>query len=98
MPDAGTGTATHSRAECQIVVPVEYKGYVFEEPLKLDLWVDQCLLLELKAVEKVLPVHKAQRMSYMELLTAPLGLVINFNELTSAKGVARIILPGANNT
>ncbi len=37
-------------------------------------------------------------MSYMELLNAPLGLVINFNELTSAKGVARIILPGANNT
>lgn len=82
----------------QIVVPVEYKGYVLEEPLKLDLWVDQCLLPELKAVEKVLSVHKAQLMSYMKLLNAPLSLVINFNELTLAKGVARRILPGANNT
>ena len=82
----------------QIVVPVEYKGYVLEEPLKLDIWVDQCLLPELKAVEKVLSVHKAQLMSYMKLLNAPLSLVINFNELTLAKGVARRILPGANNT
>jgi GxxExxY protein len=85
-------------AVCQTVVPVEYKGYVFDEPLKLDIWVDNCLLLELKAVEKILPIHKAQLMSYMKLLNTPLGLVINFNQLTLAKGIARMILPGANST
>jgi len=85
-------------AVCQAVVPVEYKGYVFDEPLKLDIWVDNGLLLELKAVEKTLPIHKAQLMSYMKLLNTPLGLVINFNQLTLAKGIARMILPGANST
>ena len=44
-------------AQTQVVVPVEYKGYVFEEPLKLDVYVDSCLILELKAVEQVLAPH-----------------------------------------
>jgi GxxExxY protein len=77
-------------------VAVEYKGFVFEEPLRLDILVDSCLLLELKAVEKVLPIHKAQLLSYMKLLDVPLGLVINFNELMLVDGVFRMMLPGAN--
>ena len=47
----------------QVIVPVNYKGYVFEEPLKLDVYMDDCLILELKAVEEVLPIHKARLMS-----------------------------------
>ena len=77
-------------------VAVEYKGFVFEEPLRLDILVDNCLLLELKAVDKVMPIHKAQLLSYMKLLDVPLGLVINFNELTLVDGVFRMMLPGAN--
>jgi GxxExxY protein len=56
----------------QQVVRVEYKGLVFDEPLRFDLLVDGCLLLELKCVEKILPVHKAQIISYMKLLNVPL--------------------------
>ena len=52
----------------QLVVPIEYKGVTFEEPLRLDVLVDACLLLELKSVEKVHPIHKAQFLSYMKLL------------------------------
>src|SRR5215475_8018880 len=59
-------------ARQQVTVPVEYKGFVFDEPLKLDVYVDDCLILELKAVDKILPVHKAQLLSYMKLLDAPL--------------------------
>jgi GxxExxY protein len=80
----------------QVRVPIEYKGFVFEETLKLDVYVDRCLIVELKAVEKVLPIHKAQLMSYMRLLDAPLGLLINFHELRLKDGISRLILPGAD--
>ena len=77
-------------------VRIEYKGVVFIEPLKFDLLVDGVLLLELKAVQEVLPIHKAQLLSYMKLLNLPLGLVLNFHELKLVDGVSRMILPGAN--
>ncbi len=80
----------------QVIVPVEYKGYVFDEPLKLDVYIDQCLILELKAVQKVLPEHKAQLLSYMKLLDAPVGLIINFHESILKNGIHRLILKGAD--
>lgn len=83
-------------ADSQMVVPVEYKGLTFEQPLRLDVYVDRCLIMELKAVERILPVHKAQLMSYMKLLDAPVGLLINFHEVTLKQGIKRLILPGAN--
>jgi GxxExxY protein len=79
----------------QVVVPIEYKGYVFDEPLKLDVYVDDCLIVELKAVEQVLPIHEAQLISYMKLMDAPVGLLINFRELVLHKGVRRFLLKGA---
>ncbi len=83
-------------ARSQVVVPVEYKGLTFDEPLKLDVYVDNCLIVELKAVERVLPIHKEQLMSYMKLLDAPIGLLISFHELKLTDGIHRLILPGAN--
>ena len=83
-------------AVSQLVVPIEYKGYVFEEPLRLDVMVDQCLILELKAVQEVLPIHKAKLLSYMKLLNAPLGLLFNFHEMTLKDGLHRMVLRGAD--
>ena len=80
----------------QKVVVVEYKGFTREDPLRFDMLVEQCVLVETKAVDKILPVHKAQLLSYMKLLDVPLGLLINFHELKLTDGVARLILPGAN--
>jgi GxxExxY protein len=80
----------------QKVVRVEYKGFTREEPLRFDVLVEGCVLVEAKAVEQILPVHKAQLLSYMKLLDVPLGLLINFHELKLTDGVARLILPGAN--
>jgi len=82
--------------ENQKIVPIEYKGFTFDQPLRLDLYIDSCLLVELKAVENVLPVHKAQLMSYMKLLDAPLGLLINFHALRLKDGIHRLILTGAD--
>ena len=83
------------QVESQVTVPVEYKGLVFEQPLRLDLIVGGCLIVELKAVEKILPVHKAQLLSYMKLMDVPLGLLINFHGVKLKEGVYRMILPGA---
>jgi GxxExxY protein len=80
----------------QRVVRVEYKGFVFDEPLRFDLLLEDCLLLELKCVEKVLPIHQAQLLSYMKLLKVPLGLLINFHEERLVDGITRMVLPGAN--
>ena len=75
---------------------IEYKGLVFEEALRLDVFVEGCLLLELKCVQEIVPIHKAQLLSYLKLPEVPLGLIINFHELKVTEGVVRLILPGAN--
>jgi len=80
----------------QKVVVVEYKGFRREEPLRFDVLVEDCVLVEAKAVERILPIHKAQLLSYMKLLDVPLGLLINFHEIKVADGICRLILPGAN--
>src|SRR6266700_7102952 len=85
-------------ATTQEIVRVEYKGLIFDEPLRFDLLVDQCLLVELKAVELLHPSSKAQLFSYMKLLDIPIGLLINFHEPVLKNGISRMILPGANQT
>jgi GxxExxY protein len=86
------------RATTQKIIRVEYKGMIFDEPLRFDLLVDDCLLVELKAVEVLHPVSKAQLLSYMKLLNVPLGLLINFHEPILKNGLSRMILPGADIT
>jgi GxxExxY protein len=84
--------------ECvaQKSVLIEYKGFKREEPLRFDMLVESCVLVEAKAVEKVLPIHKAQLLSYMKLLNVPVGLLINFHEMKVTDGIHRLILAGAN--
>ena len=85
-------------ATTQKLVRIEYKGLVFNEPLRFDLLVDECLLVELKAIEILHPSSKAQLFSYMKLLNIPIGLLINFHEPVLKNGISRMILPGANQT
>src|SRR5947199_7267615 len=77
-------------------VVINYKGFSREEPLRFDVLVEGCVLVEAKALEKILPIHKAQLLSYMKLLDVPLGLLINFHEMKVTDGISRLILPGAN--
>jgi len=79
----------------QIRVPIEYKGYIFKETLRLDMIVDDCLIIELKVVKEVLQVHKAQLLSYMKLMDMPIGLAINFYEPFIKNGICRLVLKGA---
>ena len=72
------------------------KGFSREEPLRFDVLVEGCVLVEAKAVERILAIHKAQLLSYMKLLNIPVGLLINFHEQKVTDGISRLILPGAN--
>lgn len=65
--------------ESQVTVPILYKNKLLDQSLKLDLLVNDLVIIELKAVEVVLPVFKAQLLSYLKLTGKPKGLLINFN-------------------
>ena len=80
----------------QQFVQIEYKDLIFTEELRFDVLVDGCLLVELKAVQEMHPIFKAQLLSYMKLLNLPLGLLMNFHEIRLADGISRMILHGAD--
>jgi GxxExxY protein len=83
------------RTTTQSTVIVRYKTFQREEPLRYDVLVEDCVLVEVKAVDDVRPIHKAKLLSYMKLLDVPLGLVINFHVIKLTDGVSRLILTGA---
>ena len=84
------------RTKRQDDVAVRYKQFTREYSLRFDVVVEDCLIVEVKAAESTLPIHKAQLLSYMKLLDIPLGLIINFNSEKLTDGVSRMLLPGAN--
>lgn len=63
----------------QILIPVDYKGMSLEAELRLDVLVEDLILVELKAIDGLLPVHEAQVLTYMRLMNKPKGILINFN-------------------
>jgi len=78
--------------ERQVVLPLTYAGMLIDAGYRLDLRVDGKVIVEIKAVDKVLAVHHAQLLSYMKLSRSHLGLLINFNVLRLVDGVKRFIL------
>jgi GxxExxY protein len=84
------------RAVNQETVVIEYKGFRRQDELRFDVLVEGCVLVEVKAVEKLLPIHKAQLLSYMKLLNVPVGLLINFHKMKVTDGVAWLIPLEAN--
>lgn len=75
----------------QVTIPIIYKGFNLGEH-RLDLVVEEAVIVELKAVDKVMPVYEAQLLSYLRLTNMKLGLLINFNTEVLRKGIKRIIL------
>jgi GxxExxY protein len=76
----------------QCNLPVVYEGVTLESGLRLDFLVEDCVVVELKAVEQLLPLHKAQVLTYLKLSGHRLGLLINFNSALIKDGIKRIIL------
>ena len=75
----------------QLAVPLNYRGNLIEVGFRADIIIAGKLLVELKAVEQVIPVHKAQVITYLKILDLPLGLLINFNEVLIKDGIRRVL-------
>jgi GxxExxY protein len=80
------------KSETQVVVPVYYDNIRIDIGYRIDLLVENTIIVELKAVESLLPIHQAQLMSYLKLSQKRLGLLINFNSVYLRDGIKRIIL------
>ena len=78
--------------ERQLDLPVKYDGIVLATGLRIDLLVNQTVVVEVKAVEEVLPVHQAQLLTYMKLTDSRLGFLINFNVAQLKDGITRVVL------
>jgi len=79
------------QVERQKVVKFEYDGMVFDEGLKVDLLVEGCVVVELKSVERLAPVHSKQTLTYIRLMKLNVGLLINFGGETLKEGLKRIV-------
>lgn len=78
--------------EKQVQVPILYDGIVLDADLRIDVWIERSLIIEVKAVEGFHPVHQAQLMTYLKLTRNRLGLLINFNVPLLKNGIKRVAL------
>ena len=76
-------------------LPIVYRGVRLDAAYRIDFIVDNCIIVELKAVEKLLPVHMAQLLSYLKLSGQQLGLLINFNVPHLRQGSCERIVNGS---
>ncbi len=78
--------------ERQKVIPVFYKGIKLDATYKADFVVENQIIIELKAVETILPIHEAQLLTYLKLSDMSLGLIMNFNTVLLKDGIKRMAL------
>lgn len=84
---------TSLRARGQVSVPVVYLGEVLEKDFRIDILVGDLVVVEVKAVEALLPIHSAQVITYLKLAKKPVGLLINFNVTSLRHGIKRLHNP-----
>ena len=78
--------------ESEVLIPISYRNAILDTGLRLDLLVAGKIIVELKSVEKVLPVHESQILTFMSLAEIPIGLLINFNTNLLKDGITRRVL------
>jgi len=79
------------RVQSQVTMPVVYEGAILDIGYRLDLLVEDTVIVELKTVEKLLPIHEAQLLCYLKLSNKKIGLLINFNVLQLKTGIKRMV-------
>ncbi len=75
----------------QLVLPIRYKDLEVPEAYRIDLLVENCLVIELKTVELLLPIHSAQLLTYLRMSDNHLGLLINFHTVRLTEGIKRLV-------
>jgi GxxExxY protein len=78
--------------ERQVVLPLTYKSRPIDAAYRIDLLVGRKVIVEIKVVEKLLPIHEAQVLTYMRLADIPLGLLLNFQNVVLRQGIRRLSL------
>jgi GxxExxY protein len=76
----------------EMMLPIKYKGHQVDFGFRVDLLIENEIVVELKSVEQILPVHEAQLLTYMRLLNKHVGLLINFNVPILKRGIKRLLL------
>jgi GxxExxY protein len=79
------------RVDRQVPVSVTYKGAVLESQIRIDLLVESTVVVEVKAVEKLAPIHRAQLLTYLKLTGHTVGLLLNFNVELLRQGMRRVL-------
>ena len=79
------------RVECEVAVPLRFEGVLIEAGYRIDMRIDQLVLVENKTVEKILPIHLAQLLTYLKLSGLSLGLIINWNVILLRDGIQRVV-------
>lgn len=77
--------------ERQVEVPIKYKGNILHTPLRLDMLVENKIIVELKSVEEMKPVFAKQLLTYLRLLDKKVGLLVNFSSYNIQEGIKRIV-------
>jgi GxxExxY protein len=75
----------------QVRLPVDYHGVKISPAYAIDFIVENCVVVEIKCVESVMPVHRAQLLSYLKLTKLPIGLLLNFKVAHMREGITRVI-------
>lgn len=78
-------------AESQVTIPLQYKGFNLTKEYKIDILVEEQIIIELKSVDSILPVHEAQLISYLKLADKRMGFLINFNVPLIKSGFRRFV-------
>jgi GxxExxY protein len=78
--------------ETQKELPIDYKGMRIDSGYRIDLIVENSIIVELKSVDKILPIYEAQLLTYMKLAGVKIGLIINFNVTRLKEGIKRFVL------
>ena len=78
--------------ERQKILPVVYKGINLETGLRIDIVVENAVIIELKCVEKIVPIHESQLLTYMRLSNMSTGLILNFYSYRMTDGIKRMVL------
>jgi len=83
------------RVETEVTLPVIFNGASVDAGYRLDIWVERLIIIEVKAVEQLLPIHQAQLMTYLKLTGRTLGFLISFNVELIKNGLHRVLRPFA---
>lgn len=79
------------KVECEVLLPIAYDGQQIDAGYRIDMLIEDCIIVENKTVEKLLPIHQAQLLTYLKLRNCQLGFLLNWNVALMKHGIKRMV-------